>query len=115
MILYITKQLTPRPARGILSGGEKVKILIIVIFSSWTLYRAGVVHRFLDALIIPDLEPVPDPVKVAPAQPAPDPFNNISRLELEALAAAKMKALKIKHWYIIARTAPNEVLKEIIL
>ena len=92
-----------------------MKTIIFVIIFSWILYRAGVVHRFLDALIIPDFEPVPDPVKVAPAQPAPDPFNNISRLELEALAAAKMKALKIKHWYIIARTAPNEVLKEIII
>ena len=92
-----------------------MKTILIVILASWILYRAGVIHRFLDALIIPDLEPVPDPVKVAPAQPAPDPFNNISRLELEEIAAAKMKSLKIKHWYIIARTAPNEVLKEIIL
>ena len=92
-----------------------MKTLIIVILASWILYRAGVVHRFLDALIIPDLEPVPDPVKVAPAQPAPDPLQNITRLELEALAAEWMKAHKIKHWYIIARTAPNEVLKEIIL
>lgn len=92
-----------------------MKTIIFVIIFSWILYRAGVVHRFLDALIIPDLEPVPDPVKVAPAQPAPDPFYNISRLELEALASDKMKALKIKHWYIIARTAPNEILKEIIL
>lgn len=92
-----------------------MKTIIFVIIFSWILYRAGVVHRFLDALIIPDLEPVPDPVKVAPAQPAPDPFKNISRLELEEIAAAKMKALKIKHWYIIARTAPNDVLKEIIL
>lgn len=90
-----------------------MKTLVIVILASWILYRAGVVHRFLDALIIPDLEPVPDNSETIRA--APDPFNNISRLELEEIAAAKMKSLKIKHWYIIARTAPNEVLKEIIL
>lgn len=91
-----------------------MKTILIVIFASWILYRAGVVHRFLDALIIPDLEPVPDPVKVAPAQPAPDTFKNISRLELEALAAEWMKTHRIKHWYIIARAAPNDVLIEII-
>ena len=91
-----------------------MKTLVIVTLASWILYRAGVVHRFLDALIIPDLEPVPDPVKVAPAQPAPDPFNNISRLELETLASDKMKALKIKHYYYISRVAPNDVLIEII-
>ena len=90
-----------------------MKTIIFVIILSWILYRTGVVHRFLDALIIPDLEPVPDHSETIRA--APDPFKNISRLELEEIAAAKMKALKIKHWYIIARTAPSDVLKEIIL
>ena len=69
-----------------------MKTLIIVILASWILYRAGVVHRFLDALIIPDLEPVPDPVKVAPAQPAPDTFAYQKyineRHQLETAAAA---------------------------
>jgi hypothetical protein len=93
-----------------------VKTLIIVILASWILYRAGVVHRFLNALIIPDLEPVPDHSETIRA--APDPvkvnpdYKNISRLELEQLAIDRMKNIGIKHWYIIARTAPNDVLLE---
>lgn len=95
-----------------------MKALVIVIFASWILYRAGVVHRFLNALIIPDLEPVPDHSETIRA--APDPvkvnldYKNISRLELEQLAIDQMKKIGIKHWYIIARTAPNDVLIEII-
>ena len=89
-----------------------MKALIIVIFSSWILYRAGVVHRFLNALIIPDLEPVPDHSETIRA--APDPvkvnpnYKYISRLELEQLAIDQMKKIGIKHWYIIARTGRKE-------
>ena len=93
-----------------------MKILIIVIFANWILYRAGVVHRFLNALIIPDLEPVPDHSETIRAAPDPvrvtNDYNNISRLELEQLAIDRMKKIGIKHWYIIARTAPNDVLIE---
>lgn len=93
-----------------------MKTLIIVILASWILYRAGVVHRFLNALIIPDLEPVPDNSETIRA--APDPvrvnpdYKNISRLELEQLAIDRMKKIGIKHYYIIARTAPNDILIE---
>lgn len=88
-----------------------MKTLVIVILASWILYRAGVVHRFLDALIIPDLEPVPDHSETIRA--APD-LQKISRLELEAFAAAWMQQKKIKHWYYISRTAPNDVLIDIL-
>ena len=39
---------------------------------------------------------------------------NLTRLELEQLAADHMKKHKIKNWYYIARVAPDDVLQEII-
>lgn len=39
---------------------------------------------------------------------------NISRLELEQLAADHMKKHKIKNWYYIARVAPDDILLDII-
>ena len=64
-----------------------MKTLVIAILASWILYRAGVVHRFLNALIIPDLEPVPDHSETIRA--APDPFKELKdeRTQLESEAA----------------------------
>lgn len=92
-----------------------MKILIYLTVVT-ILYKAGVIHRFLDALIIPDLEPVPvhsETIRAAPQPVRVNPdYKNISRLELEQLAIDRMKKIGIKHYYIIARTAPNDVLIE---
>ena len=86
---------------------------IIIMFLCWLLYKAGGASLLLDRFRLPEpQEARPEPVAVPEAVQTVPP--ELSRLELEALAAEWMKAHKIKHWYIISRTAPNETLIEII-
>lgn len=88
-----------------------MKVLIYLI-SVTILYKTGVISKFLDLFKLQEPQPAtatrdsPQPVKVNPD------YKNISRLELEQLAIDRMKNIGIKHWYIIARTAPNDVLIE---
>lgn len=92
--------------------------IIIIILLALVLYYSGFIKRFLTACSIPDDTPATTPIiqetqKKVIQDPAPD-LQNISRLELEKAAAAWMQQRKIKHWYIISRIAPNDVLIEII-
>lgn len=88
--------------------------ILIYLTAVTILYKTGVISKFLDLFIIQEPQPTtatrdsPQPVQVNPD------YKNISRLELEQLAIDRMKNIGIKHWYIIARTAPNDVLIEII-
>lgn len=82
--------------------------IIIISALCWILYKSGVVSRFLELFTLSEVEPI----QAQP--PAPDPFRDTTRLELERLAAEKMKALKIKHWYYITRVATNDVLLEFL-
>lgn len=86
--------------------------VIIYLTLVTILYKAGLITKFLDLFIIQEPQPAtrdsPQPVRVT------NDYKNISRLELEQLATDHMKKMGIKHWYMIVRTAPNDVLLEII-
>lgn len=82
-----------------------MKLLAAAVIISILLYKCAVVS-WVEIIFKLDDETEPEPVS--------DPFQDITQIELEQLAASWMKDHNIKHWYIISRIAPPDVLKEII-
>ena len=92
-----------------------MKTFIIIVLLAAVLYYSGVVKWLLIACFIPEKEqPAPDAVQENKKEVIPDQFKSISRLELEELAAGKLKAMKIKQWYFISRTADTADLIDLL-
>lgn len=88
--------------------------VILYVLLAYTLYKKGVIAELIERFTIPDHETETQPQTRDSPKECTINLYSISRLELEKLAADKMKSLKIKHYYYISRVAPNDVLIEII-